>query len=469
MRSLPVLVTLLACTPVLSAAEQPGRLNVLLVLSDDHAAPHLGCYGNKEIKTPNFDAFAQTAVRFDRAYVTCPQCVPSRASIMTGRSPVAMSMTRFSAPLPAEFVTWLEVLRKQGYFTGVVGRTYHLDGAAHPDLAPIYQKHKLRTFQERVDVVKTVGEGSRCVQQLREFLNATPKDKPFAVQLCFSDPHRIYDAPKVHDPKTLTLPRHYPDTPLVRADFAAYYDEIARLDGHFALVLAELEKRQLANNTLVVFQGDNGAAQWRGKGTLHEFGIHVPLLVRWPGVTKGGSSSAELISGEDLAPTFLEACGEKPLKEMTGKSFAPLLRAAPFGGRKYVFAERGAHGQGLPGTSSAFDLGRVVVNKTHKLIYNATFHFPYHGVDFGNSPMFKEVRELAKAKKLPEPLNALYDGRPRQMLELYDLVNDPHEFVNLAGRPEAAAIEQELRLALVEWMILERDFLPLPITPRDKK
>ena len=456
---------LLALAAPVAAADRP---NVLVVLSDDQSAAALGCYGNPDIKTPTFDAFARTAIRFDRAYVTCPQCVPSRASLMTGRSPVAIGMTRFSAPLPADVKTWLELLRGRGYYTGVAGRTYHLDGAANPELNPVYQKHNLKTFPDRLDFVKTVGEGEKCVGQFREFLAAVPAGKPFALQLCFSDPHRPYDAPKVHDPARLTLPKHYPDTPAVRADFAAYYDEIARLDGHFALVLAELEKRKLAENTIVVFQGDNGAAQWRGKGTLYEFGINVPLLVRWPGVAKPGAT-AELVSGEDLAPTLLEACGEKPLKEMTGKSFAPLLRGEAFAGRTYVFAERGAHGQGLPGKSNAFDLGRVVVSKTHKLVYNATYHLPYDAVDFGGSPMFAEVRELAKAKKLPEPLNALYDGRPRAMIEVFDLATDPGEFTNLAGTPAAAVAEAELRAALVEWMILERDFLPLPTRAQKAK
>lgn len=461
-RFLTALAVALLPLPVF-AAEGP---NVLVVLSDDHANPHLGCYGNADIRTPNFDAFAKTAVRFDRAYVTCPQCVPSRASIMTGRSPVAIGMTRFSAPLPADVVTWLEVPRKRGYYTGVAGRTYHLDGAANPELNPIHAKHKLRTFPDRLDFVKTAGVGEKCVEQFREFLDAA-KGKPFALQLCFSDPHRVYDAPKVHDPAKLTLPKHYPDTPKVREDFAAYYDEIARLDGHFALVLAELEKRKLADNTIVLFQGDNGAAQWRGKGTLYEFGIRVPLLVRWPGVTKGGTATSELVSGEDLAPTLLEACGERPLKEMTGKSFAPLLKGEKFDGRAFVFAERGSHGQGLPGKSNAFDLGRVVVGKTHKFIYNATYHLPYDAVDFGGSEMFTEVRALAKANKLPVPLNALYDGRPRPMIEVYDLVNDPSEFKNLAGT--GTDVEKELRAALVEWMILERDFLPLPTSQQKKK
>jgi arylsulfatase A-like enzyme len=458
-------------TPGLMAVHSPAARaaspNVLVVLSDDHAAPHLGCYGDPNIRTPNFDAFAKSAVRFDRAYVTSPQCVPSRASLMTGRSPLAAGMTRFSAALPADVTTYPELLRKAGYFTGVAGRTYHLDGATSPEIAAPIQKHDLKTFPRRLDFVKTAGPGPKCVEQFREFLDAVPQGKPFCLQLCFADPHRPLDEnaiPQPHDPAKLKLPAHFPDTAAVREDFARYYDEIARLDGYFAQVLAELDKRGIAENTIVVFMGDNGAAQWRGKGTLNEFGIHVPLLVRWPGVTRGGTTSAELISGEDLAPTLLEACGQKPLKEMTGRSFAALLKGERFEGRKYVFAERGPHGSGLPGTSSAFDMGRVVVGRTHKLIYNALYHLPYDAVDFGQSPMFKEVRDLAKEKKLPEPLNALYDGRPRAMIEVYDLANDPFELTNLAGRPEAAEAERELRAALVEWMTLQRDVLPLPVT-----
>src|SRR5262245_9420582 len=92
-----------------SAQAQTARLNVLLVLSDDHSAPHVGAYGNADIKTPNLDAFAKEGMRFNRAYVAAPQCVPSRAALMTGRSPVAIQMTRFSAPLDIEYKTWLEL------------------------------------------------------------------------------------------------------------------------------------------------------------------------------------------------------------------------------------------------------------------------------------------------------------------------------------------------------------------------
>ena len=138
-------VLLMARLAALHAAEP--KLNVLLILSDDHSYPHVGCYGNKDILTPNLDKFAAEGMRFDRAYVTCPQCVPSRASIFTGRSPVAIAMSRFSAPLPRDVKTYPEALRAAGWFAGVAGRTYHMDGApTSAESRAVIEKYKLATF-----------------------------------------------------------------------------------------------------------------------------------------------------------------------------------------------------------------------------------------------------------------------------------------------------------------------------------
>src|SRR5437867_2260893 len=137
------------------AAEPAGRPNVLLVLSDDHSVPHVGCYGNADIRTPNLDRFAAEGLRCDRAYVACPQCVPSRAAIFTGRSPVAIGMTRFSATLPAEVKIFPEILKAHGYYAGVAGRTYHMDGSRQsPESAKVLDRHRLQTFPRRLDYVK---------------------------------------------------------------------------------------------------------------------------------------------------------------------------------------------------------------------------------------------------------------------------------------------------------------------------
>ncbi|MEJ7636891.1 MAG: sulfatase [Singulisphaera sp.] len=439
-----------------------------MVLSDDHSAAHVGCYGNKDVRTPNLDRFAAQGLRFDRAYVTCPQCVPSRASIMTGRSPVAIQMTRFSAPLPAEVKAYPELLRAAGYYTGVAGRGYHLDGSRlPPETARVFDEHGLRTFPKRLDSVKTGGR-PMILDQFREFLDQVPEAKPFFLQLGFNDPHRPLDRnaiPQPHDPATLTLPAHYPDTPLVREDFARYYDEIARLDTGFGAVLKELDDRGLAGDTLVVFMGDNGASQLRGKGTLYEFGVRVPLIVRWPGTIRPGGVAAELVSGEDIAPTLLEAAGCGVPGEMTGRSFRKRLRGESFQGRERVFAERGAHGSNLPNNTADFDLGRCVITGKSKLIYNALWQLPYTPVDFAGDPFWKELGRMHRDGKLAPALSRLYFAERRPMFELYDLEADPAELHNLAGTPEAAAVEKELKAALQEWMILQRDFLPLPVPP----
>jgi arylsulfatase A-like enzyme len=230
--------------------------------------------------------------------------------------------------------------------------------------------------------------------------------------------------------------------------------------------MTELEKRGLASNTIVIFMGDNGASQFRGKGTLYEYGIHVPLLVRWPGKVKPGSSTAELISGEDLAPTILEAAGLPVPPAMTGKSFVKLLRDEPFAGRQCVFSERGAHGYNLPGNSADFDLGRVIENKRYKLIYNALGELPYWPVDFAKDSFWKELVQMHEAGKLEAKIEKLYFSPTRPMFELYDLEKDPNEFINLAGNPDAASVERELKAKMQEWMILQHDFMPLPVPPQ---
>src|SRR5262245_10958044 len=204
-----------------SAARAAEAPSILLVHTDDQSRAHLGCYGNPNIKTPNIDAFAKEGMRFDRYYVGTPQCVPSRATLMTGRSAIAVENTRFSAPLAAEYKTYMETLKeKAGYYTGVAGRTYHLDGSAlPPESQKVFDEYGLRTFPKRLDYVKTAGQRDQILTQYREFLDAVPKGKPFVLQLCFSDPHRPLDKGAIqqpHDPAKLKLPVFYPDTKLVR-------------------------------------------------------------------------------------------------------------------------------------------------------------------------------------------------------------------------------------------------------------
>jgi N-sulfoglucosamine sulfohydrolase len=448
-------------------ASAPDRPNILLILSDDHSVPYLGCYGNPDLKTPNLNKMASDGAMFQRAYTTAPQCVPSRAGILTGRSTIDIRMTRFSAPLPADIITFPEVLRENGYYTGICGRSYHLDGSGRqPEITiETFDKYNLQTFRHRVDYLNQ-GTGMEVIKQFQEFLSRVPEGKPFFMWANFSDPHRIFNATDYEpDPDKITLPTGFPDTEKVREDLAGHYGEIERLDYHVGLLFGELEQRGELENTVIVFMGDNGAALFRGKGTLYETGLNVPLIVRFPEKIKAGSVYQDLISGEDIAPTLLDFASLNPLPEMTGISFKPLMENQKYEGHQYVFAERGAHGSGLPANTGAFDLGRCIIGERYKLIYRALWQLPYHPVDFAGLPMWKELQQMALDGELEEPWKSLYFSSERPMVDLYDLEKDPYELNNLAGSVEFEKIEEKLKEALQEWMILNQDYLPLPVPP----
>lgn len=463
-----------AAATSLRAADKP---NILFLLSDDHSYPYLGCYGNADVRTPNLDRFAAEGLRADRMFVSCPQCVPSRAALMTGRSPVAVRMVRFTSPLPADVPALPDLLRdKGGYFTGVAGRSYHLDGPAStgaraaPELGRAMDENQLRTFTRRVDYVEKGGGLTNFGGKLAAFLDRAPKDKPWFFWLGFSDPHHVWTTrgPRgVPDPAKLTLPPHLPDLPGVRGDLARYIAEVEHLDADVQSVLDTLQTRGLAQSTLVVFMGDNGMALPHGKGALHDPGINVPLLVRWPGVVKPGQSTRALISGEDFAPTMLEAAGVAPPRAMSGVSFLKLLRGETFIPRQFIFAERGPHGGdgGMrPDISAAtFDLSRCARSDRYKLIYNCTPHQPVGPVDSRNDPGWLEMMAAHQAGKLAPPFVQAYFTAPRPTFELYDLEADPGELTNLAGNPAHQDAEFALKRALTEKMVLDWDFLPTPL------
>ncbi len=452
---------------------QPVRPNILFVLSDDHSYPFLSCYGSPNVKTPAIDGLAAGGMRFHRFFTAAPQCVPSRASLLTGRSPVAARMTRFSSPLPREEITFPELLREQaGYYTGVCGRSYHLDGSGARGgaaVSDLLDKHGLRTFARRLDYAKQ-GSDSQAVAQMREFLDGRPADRPFCLWLNFSDPHHPWNAPASDRPApaSLRLPPHWPELPGVREQLADYCAEVNRLDRSVAAALDELEARDLVRGTLVVFCGDNGAALPHGKGSLYDPGCHVPFLVRWPGVVKAGSESRVLISGEDLAPTLLAAAGLPVPARMTGVSFLPLLKGESFTPRRHLFTERGPHGSASVNVdmkNSGYDLSRAVRSDRYKFIYNCTPWIPYSPVDSAGGAGWQAMTAAAANGTLAPGLVATYFTTPRPVYELYDLEADPSELRNLSGQPAVAGVERELRLALAEKMILDFDYLPLPAVP----
>lgn len=442
--------------------------NILLILSDDHSAPYLGPYGASYMKTPNLDRFAAQGMRCDRAFTAAPQCVPSRTAIMTGRSPVGARMGRFSSPLPADVVSAPEVLRTKGYYTGVCGRYYHLNGVikAGPATQSVYDKYGLQTWDKRVDFLD-VSPQQGTADKLDQFAAKAPQGKPWFFWINYSDPHHVWDAKAGNvDPAAIQLPPQLPDLPGVRGDLARYCGEVERMDGFFGQAMDVLKRRGLDENTLVLFMGDNGMAFPHGKGSLYDPGMNVPLIARWPGRIKAGSSTSSLISGEDITPTFLDAAGAGAPKEMTGRSFLPLLQgASTYQPRQHIFGARIPHGNSpfTPTTkASTFDLSRCVRSDRWKLIYNCTPQMEYQPVDSAGQPSWQEMLAAHRAGTLKPEIDKAYFQSPRPVLELFDLQSDPGELNNLAGRPDTAQVQQQLLIALQEKMIIDFDYLPPP-------
>lgn len=423
--------TLFKSAGALALAEGAQPPNVLFILSDDHTAADLGCYGNREVTTPNLDRLAAEGARFENCFVASPQCSPNRSAILTGCTPHTTSTSRLHTPLPDWEPTFLEPLKSRGYYAGAFRKVHQ--GAA---------------FDRRWDFYGTAKE------PFASFFDKLPQGRPFFLHLGFTEPHRpyrrgVFSPP--HDAAKVRVPAFLPDLPEVREDLAMYYDFIARLDQQVGEVLSLLRARNLEQNTLVVFTGDNGMPFPRAKGTCYDPGIHVPLLVRFPGRVKPGAVHRDLISHVDFAPTFLELAGRQPAGKMQGRSFLPLLAGGSYSSRDAVYSERNWHDN--------FDPIRSVRTRRNKLIFNAAPHFPYRPAwDIEDGLAWQAIWKMRRRDLAYQHRQLFMPTRP--ILELYDLEKDPGEFHNLATEPSQAAVRAGLERKLSGWMEATLDYLP---------
>ncbi|WP_165247273.1 sulfatase family protein [Paludisphaera soli] len=337
------LLVLLAVGPLVARADVPppgDRPNIVVFFSDDQGYGDLGCYGSKDLRTPNIDRMAAEGLRFKSWYSAAPVCSPSRAALLTGRSPqgagVPGNVSSYPGKpgMPPEQITIAERLKPLGYATAAVGK-WHLGSA--PGAAPNDQGfgrffgffagcvdnfshtfywdaphfHDLRRDDREVyedgtylaDIVTR--EALRFVDENR--------DGPFFLYVAYNLPHYPLQAPQ----RILKKFAHLPPS---RAKYAA---TLAVVDESVGDVLARLDEHKLADRTLVVFLSDHGAtAEARGDGpvgdngpfrgrkfSLFEGGLRVPSIIRRPGVVPAGQVRDQVACTFDLAPTFLAAAG----------------------------------------------------------------------------------------------------------------------------------------------------------------
>ncbi|MEM9663929.1 MAG: sulfatase [Bacteroidota bacterium] len=424
---LALLTTAFLASP--DAPQAPANApNILVLVADDAGWDDFGAYGHPTIRTPHLDALAEGGWTADRAFLTTPQCSPSRVSMLTGQYAHTVQAEDLHVPLAPEHRFVPSFLREAGYFTGHLLKThYGPDAEAQfdwysPDLADF------STFLDAAD------------------------DQPFFMWVGFSDPHRAYgDALNRHAPSDVRLPPTVRDTPETRADYVQYYDEIARMDTVAGSYLAELERRGLREDTYVLFLSDNGSPMPRAKGTLYDAGIKRPLLVDGPGVADGVRYDG-LVSVLDLAPTFLTWAGVPVPPEMLGEDLMSRLADVSLPGHTYVFSERNWH--------NADEHLRSVRTDAFKLIWNNYVELP-HGTaaDITGSPTWQALRAARDAGTLT-PAQARLFETPRPRVELYDLDNDPHELRNLAPDPAYRDTVQALMATLETWMTDTGDVPP---------
>lgn len=439
------------------------KTNFILIIADDMAWDDCGAYGHPTLPTPNIDRLAKEGMKFNRAFVTASSCSPSRASLITGRYPHATGAEQLHWPLPRNSVTFVDWLRRTGYWTAAAGK-WHLGEATKRHFNRVYEADtrgfQLPTGISAAEAARlkqmTAGRNASGCEDWLKAMRSRPKQQPFFLWLAALDPHRDYEdniIPRSTPPEEVVVPPYLPDVPAVRKDLARYYDEIRRLDSYVGLVLDELDAQGIADNTCVLFFSDNGRPFPRDKTTVYDSGVRTPWLVRWPAVVRPGTVTDSLVSTVDIGPTILQLAGlRRNPSTFQGVSFAPVLSDPKASVRDYIFAEQ--HWHDFEAYSRATRDGRF------KYIRNYYFDLPLTPpADALRSPTFRAMQELRDKGMLTGPKLACF-AKPRPYEELYDTEADPHEMRNQIENPRYLTELRRLRKAMDDWREETKDVLP---------
>jgi len=426
--------------------------NIILMIADDMAWNDCGAYGHPHIQTPNLDQLAREGMRMDQAFLTTSSCSPSRSSIITGLYPHLTDAEQLHWPLPADQLTFVELLKEAGYWTAQAGK-WHLGDAVKNRFDLV------RAGGTEVDKAARPRDGSGCEDWVQT-LQDRPEGQPFFLWLAAIDPHRGYQEGIIDNPhqqEDVVVPPYMPDNAAVREDFTLYYNEITRLDTYVGRVMEALEDEGIADNTFIVFISDNGRPFPRDKTTLYDGGIKTPWIMRWPKTIQPGTISDQLVSSVDLAPTFLSLAQVDIPSHMNGHDLSPLLANPDTTIRAYVYAEDHWH--------DFDDFTRAARNTQFKYIRN---FYP----ELANTPpadalrggTFIAMRALLEEGDLNEAQRRIFEA-PRPEEELYDIQADPYELNNLAKDPNHEQALTEMRNLMDSIRTSTQDTLPAERTP----
>jgi N-acetylgalactosamine-6-sulfatase len=375
MKHIPIFLAIISVAVGLviwtSDAAADDRPNIVLLLADDLGDGDLACFGSPAVKTPHLDKLASEGMRFSRFYSASAVCSPTRASVLTGRYPLRLGITKHfgdvKESLPESATTVAELLKGAGYNTAHVGK-WHLGGlhvdeqGKRLDDQPGPRQHGFDFYQTQIEQQPLRGRmgrertlyrkggtvllrndqrvgkddpyyskhltdvnGDFAVELIEKF---AAEDKPFFLNVWWLVPHKPYEpAPEPYWSET--------KADGISDDQHCFRSMVQHMDAKVGQILDKLDELGIAKNTLVLFTSDNGAAfegfvgdLKGGKTDLHEGGIRVPMLVRWPAAIEAGQTSEAFGHSNDLLPTFCEAAGIEPPQDLSldGLSLLPHMR-----------------------------------------------------------------------------------------------------------------------------------------------
>lgn len=442
---------LLLSALLLPAAERP---NILWLTSEDNDKQWLGCYGNKQAKTPNLDALAQRAVRFENFFSNAPVCAVARSTILNGiYAPSQGSQhMRSRHPIPSANKPYLKYLRQAGYYCSNASKTDFnflgndkalwddCSGKAHyknrKESQPFFavfnltESHESSLFQNKIDDRRKKGQ--------------------------------IPQTPRVN-PKDVQVPPYLPDLPEVRSDIATYHDNITLMDQSVGEILQELDDRGLAENTIVFYYADHGGITPRGKRYLKDTGVNVPLLIHVPAKWQhlspytNGSVTTENAAFVDLAPTLLSLIDLEKPAQMQGRAIMGSHHEEPSEEYVFLFADR---------FDEIYGMRRGLTDGRWKYIRRFTPHYsaaPYSYYQFGQKA-WNAWQKAWKEGQLEGRLGQIWE-KDQPVEELFDTQADRWEIKNLASDPAHADQLAKMREALKNKMVAIRDtgLIPEPM------
>lgn len=460
--------------------------NVLLIIADD-AGFETEVYNNSVVHTPHLRALAQRGLVFSNAFTSVSSCSPSRSAILTGLPQHQNGMYGLHQGVhnfnSFEGVQSLPLLlSKANIHTGIIGKKHVGPGSVYPfDFA----------YTEENSSVLQVGRNITRIKLLvRKFFQAHKEDKvnvqqeerPFFLYVAFHDTHRCghsqpqYGAfcekfgngeigmgripdwkPVYYTPEQVKVPPFVPDTPASRADLAAQYTTVSRLDQGIGLVLQELRDAGYENDTLVIYSSDNGIPFPNGRTNLYRSGTAEPMIVSSPEHRKRwGETSQAYVTLLDITPTILDwfsipypsyslpGSPSDPV-HLTGRSLLSVLSAEPRHWQT-VYASQSLH------EVTMYYPTRSVHQGVYHLLHNLHYRMPFPvDQDLYVSPTFQDLLNRTRLQEPTHWFKSLEQYYYRERWELYDSRADPLERVNLASDPSYSTVLENLRQSLQKW------------------